>query len=320
MEKAVWIIILLILSTDGILASTPLDPIIFPKAEVVNEYTTRIPFKLIDHLIVVEAELLDQKGNFIIDTGSETLILNKVHFKTFTPYYVKPKETSGVLRLVDNPLERQLKEFILKDITLQNKNSDIIDLSHIEKTKKMNLLGIIGFNILKDYEVFIDMYLNQITLSKVDSNGNTLDKNLYLETVVDSVDFKLRNHTIIIETYVDQYKLNFGLDSAAEYNQLNKRCGKKILKFFYPMRRLVLSGASGNKIEVLAGKLYRVKLSETIFFAPMETVLTNLNNMDEAFGTKLDGILGYEFFKQKRTIINYQKEKLYFVNYPIIKE
>ncbi|HLT34008.1 MAG TPA: hypothetical protein VKZ98_09480 [Aquaticitalea sp.] len=310
-------LLFLVLITNSALGNNPLDPIVFSKAEVVNEHTTRIPFKLIDHLIVVEAELLDQKGNFIIDTGSETLILNKVHFKTFEPYYRKSKETAGVINLVDNPLERQLKEFVIQNLKLTNKTSDVIDLSHIEKTKKMHLLGIIGFNILKDYEIFIDMHLNQITLSKVDSKGNTLDKNVYLETIVDSVDFKLKNHTIVLETYVDSYKLNFGLDTAAEYNQVNKRLNKKILKFFLPMRRLTLSGASGANIQVLAGKLHRVKLSETVFFAPMETVLSNLNYMNEAFGTSLDGILGYEFFKQKRTIINYQKEKLYFVDYPI---
>jgi len=32
---------------------------------------------------------------------------------------------------------------------------------------------------------------------------------------------------------------------------------------------------------------------------------------------QLDGILGYEFFAQKRTIINYKKEKLYFIDYPL---
>ena len=57
--------------------------ILFPEAEIVNEYTSRIPFKLIDHLIVVEAELLNKKGNFVIDTGSETLILNKWTFSKY---------------------------------------------------------------------------------------------------------------------------------------------------------------------------------------------------------------------------------------------
>ena len=75
-------------------------------------------------------------------------------------------------------------------------------------------------------------------------------------------------------------------------------------------------GASGKKIEVMAGKLYRVKLTDNIYFAPMETLLTNLNQLNEAFGTSLDGVLGYEFFRQQRTIINYKKEKLYFVKYP----
>lgn len=305
---------------NGLYANNPLNPIIFPKAEMVNEYTTRIPFKLVDHLIVVEAELLNQKGNFIIDTGSETLILNKVHFKTMDPYYKKQKETSGVINVIDNPLERTLKEFVLQNLTLQNKTSDVIDLSHIEKTKKIRLLGIIGYSILRDYEVFIDMYLNQITISKVDAQGNTLNKNIYLEKKVDSINFRLKKHTIVLETYVDTHKLSFGLDTAAEYNQLNKSKTRKILNYFRPSRRLVLTGASGATIEVLAGKLSRVKLSETIYFAPMTTVLTNLNKMNEAFGTSLDGIMGYEFFKQKRTIINYQKEMLYFVNYPIQKE
>ena len=78
----------------------------------------------------------------------------------------------------------------------------------------------------------------------------------------------------------------------------------------------MLSGAANNQIEVLLGKLYRVKVSKTVYFGPMYTILTNLSNMNKAFGTYLDGILGYEFFKQKRTIINYKKEKLYFIDYP----
>ncbi|MCB0444795.1 MAG: hypothetical protein R2812_11100 [Gelidibacter sp.] len=294
-----------------------LQTIVFPKAEILNKNTARIPFKVIDQLIVVEAELLGQKGNFIIDTGSETLILNKVHFETPFQYYKKAKETSGVINIVDNPLERRLDEFVLQNLKIENKNADVIDLSHIEKTKKMNLLGIIGYNILKDYEVFIDLYLNQITLSKVDKFGNTLDKKVYLETIVDSVSFKLKKHTIVLNAFIDNQKVRLGLDSGAEFNQINKNSNKTVLKNFYPNKRLVLSGASHKKIEVLAGKLYRVKLNDKQFFAPMNTVLTNLNKMNEAFGTSLDGVLGYEFFKQKRTIINYQKQRLYFINFPI---
>lgn len=295
------------------------DAIIFSKAEILNEYTARIPFKLVDHLIVVEAELLKKKGNFIIDTGSEALILNEVHFPGGDQYFTKKKQTSGVIALMDDTFEQNVKEFILQNFNLKNKNSDILNLSHIEKTKKINVLGIIGYHILKDYEVFIDMHLNQITLSKVDKFGNKLDQNVYAEKITDSIDFRLKKHTIVLDGFIGDKKVKFGLDSGAEFNQINKKIGKKTLQYFYPKKRLLLTGASDHKIEVIAGKLFRVRLSKSIYFGPMNTVLTNLNKMSEAFGTELDGVLGYEFFQQKRTIINYQKEKLFFISYPIFR-
>lgn len=291
--------------------------IVFPKAEVINEYTIRIPFKLVDHLIVIEAEISNKKGNFIIDTGSETLILNKVHFPEFYEHQRKQSNASGVLQSVESSYEKYIKEFALEHFKIYNKVSDVIDLSHIEHAKKIQLLGVIGYNILKEYEIFIDLYLNQITLSKVDAFGEKWDKNVYLEKIIDSLDFKLKNHTIVINGTVNDQNITFGLDTAAEFNQINKSINKKVLQQFKPIKRLLLSGAaSDKKIEVLAGKLYRVKLSETVYFGPMYTVITNLNKMNEAFGTDLDGILGYAFFEQKRTIINYQKKKLYFINYP----
>ncbi|MCB0447903.1 MAG: hypothetical protein KDD03_10415, partial [Gelidibacter sp.] len=250
-----WRLLIILLFSSSVNSyGNSIKNIVFTKAEIVNEHTTRIPFKLIDHLIVVEAELLGKKGNFIIDTGSETLILNTVHFKNLNNYNKKITQSSGVIDFIDNPLEKTLNVFVIDNLKIENIDSHVIDLSHIEKIKKMNLLGVIGYNILKDYEVFIDLYLNQITLSKVDKFGNKLDKKVYLETITDSISFKLKNHTIVINAFVDDENVTFGLDSAAEFNQINKNIKKTILKNFYPDKRLFLTGASNRKIEVLAGK------------------------------------------------------------------
>ncbi|WP_420553104.1 hypothetical protein [Tenacibaculum aiptasiae] len=293
-------------------------PIHFKNAKVINEHSTRIPFKLVDRLIVIEGNIKDKKGNFIIDTGSETMILNKAHFKIY-PFQKEKKTTTGVINNIDNLFEKKIKKLSLKEFILHNKRSDIIDLSHIEKSKKIKLLGIIGYSILKDYEIFIDLYLNQITLTKIDSSGNTLNKNVYLEKIVDTVDFKLEKHTIVLNGYIGKQKIKFGLDTGAEFNQLHKRINKKALKHFYPKKRVKLVGASKRKIEVMYGDLFRIKLSDKIYFGPMKTMLTSLHNMNKAFGTNLDGILGHDFFAQKRVIINYKKEKLYFINYPLIR-
>ncbi|MCF1192363.1 retropepsin-like domain-containing protein [Mangrovimonas sp. AS39] len=318
--KRLYILLLFVLCYINSFSFTKkIGGITFPKAEILNEYTARIPFKMVDHLLVIEAEIFEQKGNFIIDTGSETLILNKVHFPIQYEFNRRKKATSGVVNLMDDAIEKKIKEFVIQNLSLSDKVSDVIDLSHIEKNKKMHLLGIIGFQILQDYEVFIDLYLNQITLTKVDRFGTKFDKKVYLEKITDSIPFTLVNHTIVLKATVNDQTLKFGLDTAAEVNQLNKRVSRKALKYFKPNGRLKLTGASGKQIEVLAGKLHLVKLTDQIYFGPMDTILTNLSQMNEAFGVDLDGILGYEFFRQKRTIINYQKEKLYFVLDPITK-
>lgn len=294
-------------------------PLSFSEAVKVNEYTTRIPFELIDRLIIIKGEINDKKGNFIIDTGSEALILNKKYFDVYQFNYSKKGETSGVLSTVENPLEKTIKNLSFNNLELKNKTSDVIDLNHIEQSKKMKLLGIIGYSILKDYEVFIDMYLNQITLTKIDNKGERLHKKPYLEQIIDTVNFTLKKHVIVLEAFVNKEKLIFGLDTGAEFNQINSKVHKKLLENFYPKKRVQLMGASSKKIEVLYGVLHRVKLNDENYFGPMKTIITNLTNMNKAFGTKLDGILGYDFFAQKRVIVNYKKEKLYFVKYPILR-
>lgn len=319
-----YFLFLIILLTSFNIASNNLsdkydDTFYFTKAEILDDYTTRIPFKLIDRLIVIEGRYRDKSGNFIIDTGSEKLLLNKVHFSDLIKRNNKINHTSGILDFVDDPVEKRIQQLLFQDLIINDKRSDIIDLSHIERSKKVKILGIIGYSILKDYEVFVDMYLNQITLTKIDKYGQKLGSQKYLEKIIDSIDFTLKKHTIVIEGSINGKKLIFGLDTAAEFNQLNSKVHKNTLKSFYPKSRIKLLGASNKSIEVIAGDLYRLKLSETVYFGPMRTILTNLRSMNEAFGTKLDGILGHDFFAQKRAIINYKKEKIYFINYPILR-
>ncbi len=289
-----------------------IEEISFPKVEILTENTTRIPFKLIDHLIVVEAKVYKKTGDFIIDTGSEGFLLNSVHF---SPYNLRSgnRVGAGINGAIDNVGESKVYTFGLEDFVIKNKNSQIIDFSHLEKSKKMQVLGIIGYEILKDYEVFIDFQLKQITLFKTDQNGNRIDKHLLLEKITDSIDIKVKKHTIVLKCSVNGEKLNFGLDTGAEINLLSKSVPKRVLKKFRPLRRIKMIGMYNKKIEVLAGKLYDLRLKDKLHCSVMRTIVGNLNSMRHAYGMKLDRVLGYDFFAMRRLIINYKKKKLYFI-------
>ncbi len=286
----------------------------FTEAEYVNEYTTRVPFQVVDHLIFVQARVFGKKGNFIIDTGSEKLLLNSVHFKLHKNDITST--ASSVSGILDDIGNKAIDSLMIAGFSVMDRNADVLDLSHIEKGKNIQLLGVIGYEILKEYEVFIDFYLKQITLSKINKNGNRLDTRTFLETIRDSVDFTLKKHTIVLDCYVNHVPLKFGLDTGAEINMIHRSIPQEALKNFRIIRRLKLTGIKNRKKEVLAGKLYKVKLNDRIYCGVMRTILTNLNGMQSVYGTKLDGVLGYEFIAMKRLIINYRKQKIYFVKLP----
>ena len=302
----------ILFADDGVKSVAQLH---FPKAEYIGENTVRIPFKLIGNLIVIEAEAYDKKGNFIIDTGSKELLLNSIHFK-FKYSKHSYATHAGISSEIDDVKIKWLKNLLLKKFSIDNITANVIDLSHIEHSKKMHLLGIIGYAVLKEYEIFIDFYLKQITLSRIEKNGHKIDNLPYLEKITDTINFTLKKHTIVLTSYINKQKLHFGLDTGAEINLLDKSVSKEVFKNFKMPKKIMMMGAGKNKIEVLAGKLFKVKLSNTVYCGPMQTIITNLDKMNIAYGTKLDGVLGYEFIAMRRIIINYKKEQLYFVKLP----
>jgi len=318
MKKRLFLILFIFLYSTILFATNnpnATQELHFPKAEYIGENTVRIPFKLVDHLIVIEAEVLNRKGNFIIDTGSQNLVLNTRHFKNTNslPSYARH---SGISSDIDEVRIKWLKKLLVRNFSITNIKSDIIDLSNIESNKKMSLYGIIGYNVLKDYEIFIDFHLKQITLSRIEKNGHKIDNLPYLEEISDTINFRLKKHTIILTSFVNKQKLNFGLDTGAEVNLLDKSASKKIIENFKTPKKLIMIGASNKEVEVLAGKLYKVKLTDKVYCGPMRTIITNLSRMNIAYGTELDGVLGYEFIAMRRIIINYKKKQLYFVKLP----
>ena len=155
----------------------------------------------------------------------------------------KEKEHDNIKSACKQVLD-QLKEIVVNKIT-----ADVVNLSNIEKSKNFRLLGIIGYKVLKQYELFIDLYLNQITLWKIDKKGVKLDQSKFLERISDSIPFTLKKHTIVINSSIQDKKLKLGLDSGAEYNQINKRWTKKLNNNFNGFRRMFVLGVGNKKKE-----------------------------------------------------------------------
>ncbi len=285
----------------------------FPRGETVSIHTIRIPFELAGRLIVVQAKVEGLIGNFILDTGSGKLILNARHFEgSLSRHNIASVGTTGA---VEEASARRVRAFSWDSLSFGKIQAHIIDLNHIEEKKNIEVLGLIGFEVLKDFEVLIDFQLQQLTLTRLDEKGERLDSLAILEEPEDSLDFQLKGHVIILDGWVERTPVQFGLDSGAELNLLHSRAKRRILNHFKISKRVNLNGMGAREVEVLAGKLYRFRCNSRIRCSGMRTLLTNLDEINAAFGAGLDGLIGYEFLCMRRTIINYKKEKLYFLKW-----
>lgn len=286
-------------------------PFRFTQALSDNVHTIRIPFKVVGRLIAVQAKADTVEGTFIIDTGAERLLLNKRYF--YGGAKVTSRSVYGASGKVGGVKTKVLDSLQWDSWSLERPQAHLVDLSHIEAKRKSRIVGIIGYELLKDYEVLIDYPFKQIVLTRLDNKGFRLDKQAFLNEPMDSMDFNLSRHGIILEGSVLGTPLKFNLDTGAEINLIDRQVHKKVLRNFKIVRRVKMMGAGQKEIEVLAGLLSGVQCGPQPNTS-MRTLLTNLDDLSRLYGTKIQGVLGFEFLRPKRTIINYKRKKLYFLN------
>lgn len=285
----------------------------FPEAVVTNPNTIYIPFNLVGRLIAVEARVDTFQGTFILDTGAERLLLNQRFFS-------RPNASSSQVSAVGNTGQvmnvdqRWIDTLHWDNLFFKNVQANVVDLSHIERKKHIRLIGILGYDVFKDFEVFLDFQMQQIVLTRLNRKGFRIDSTAIWETPVDSIDFRLARHFIVLKGRVGEVQLKFGLDSGAELNLIDRRVKRKVLDNFEIVKRVRMLGAGKNTIEVVAGSLKEVRIGQQQTES-MRTLITSLSEMNVNFGTRLDGILGYEFLSTRRTLINYKRKKLYFFAY-----
>lgn len=258
--------------------------------------------------MVVQAKVDSLVGNFIIDTGSERLLLNQDYFSDRDRG--KTIASTGVTGIV-SVYEKNIDSLYMDQLLVPDLLAHLVDLNHIEVKKNMRIHGILGYNVFSGYELFIDFPHSRIVMSKVDKKGIRLDTLTPWEIPYDSISFELRKHLIVMDVVVNNVRMEMILDSGAELNLIDRKVNRKALDHFTVIKRVNLIGVGKKQVEVLAGTLEKVQCGNQTCKS-MNTLLTSLDNINSSLGVSVEGVLGYEFLGKRRTLINYQKRKLYF--------
>ena len=286
--------------------------LILTESEWIGPNIIRIPFTLTGTVITVRARVDSIEGNFFFDTGASGLLLNSRYFGNTAR--MASGEGTGVTGKVRVLGSTQLDTFRLDNLLATNVPAELIDFTHIENAKKTDLVGLIGYAVFKDYEVLFDFEASLLVLIRTDPNGQQLEPLPRWEyKPLGSSTLETAGHIAVIWLQFGSKKeKKFGLDSGAEQNLLSNAAGSRFLKENFEIRKRVkLRGTGSQSIEVLSGLLKNATL-DTFHFKPMATLLTNLSEINAAYETDLDGVLGYEFLSQRPVSINHRKRRITF--------
>jgi len=138
-----------------------------------------VPFELINGLIIVEAEINGTAGNYIIDSGSNGILLNGS---------IEASEVSfQTLNSILEGSETKIESFKVGDFEVSELQGFSTDLSNLEIYLDRSIAGILGCSIFTPNSITFDFTNSKLIISEQDSQSFDLNnfKNLSFEVVED---------------------------------------------------------------------------------------------------------------------------------------
>ena len=270
-----------------------------------------IPLVRAGRIFLIEAKIDDEKGYLVFDTGASGLVINKTYFRNHL--VLDNQESNGVTGSVANVERVTVENLEIYGIQYKGVKADVTNLGHIENRRGVKVLGLLGFCMLKEFEIVFNPEENQLMLYRVDKKGERLSSSNSKIGVDYTSKFEFKNNILFLKTQVNGKFLRFCFDTGAETNVIDRNAPKSIINSINITRRSTLSGAGSSTSEVLFGIMNGFQIGSTTL-DNLETIITNLDPLSEAYGTRIDGMLGYSFISKGIISINFVKQEL-SINY-----
>ncbi|MEP6948887.1 MAG: pepsin/retropepsin-like aspartic protease family protein [Ginsengibacter sp.] len=269
-----------------------------------------IPFSRAGNLILIKGKADTTEGNFILDTGAPGLVLNLTYFRNYTTNN-KEGETGGITGTAAI-LQTTVDKFFLGPVTWHKAESDLVNLGHIENSKGIKILGLLGMQLFKQFEMIIDyeksvIYLHLISRKEKGAYKNEMLKDTSAYTMVP---VEILENKILMYAWMAGKKLRFIIDTGAESNVLDSRLPNKIFGSVVISRRVILSGSGNKKVEALYGDMKDMKIGNQNY-STLPVLITNLEKMCYSYDTCLDGMLGFDFLSLHKIAFNFVTNKMY---------
>ena len=271
-------------------------------AQSVDAYETSFLLKY--NLVVLQASVNGETGFFILDTGIPDLVLNAGE--------EKPKKRIKLYTSEGNQLQgnTRIVQLSIGPWNWKSKFATLVDLSEIEQKMKIPIMGLIGINCLKHFEIYLNYQSTTIRFIKLDKKGNK-KVDAYQDRPIDTIPFHYIDHLPYVKTTLNGQGYFLVIDTGAAFNIFSER--KKTIvsnpTFTRASKIIGIKKGSNSQKRTFCRVAFQIGHSATL---PMLTVFKDLRAFNNnLMGKKIDGLLGFEFLSQQEIAINFKQKKLY---------
>jgi predicted aspartyl protease len=266
-----------------------------------------IPLKRAGRLFFVDAVIDGESGNLVFDTGATGWVLNRTYFRK---HVVSGNQvSSGITGEVDRVEKITVDTIKIPGFTFKGEDASLANLGHIENRRGFKVLGLFGFEKLKNFEVIIDFNNNELRLNPVNKMGNRTDFAATAFRPDCTQKIEISSGIVFVKGAIGGKTLRFCLDTGAETNAISSDAPKSVLTTITITRTMKLSGAGSGSSEVIYGKMNDFMLGDTSL-PGMQTIITYLDHLNRAYGLHIDGVLGYDFLMKGTFCINFATKQM----------
>ncbi len=311
------LLVLLIAAGSRVHAGTPDPPRRLIGFELVDAWylpdsTLALPFTRAGNLILVKGRADTTEGNFILDSGAPNLVLNITYFRDYPISQPSEAEQTSITGTGGAVSRTHVKTFMLGNLKYSRLEADLANLGHIENSKNVRILGLLGMELFKQCELIFDFDNSLILLHRMSRKEASTYKNPMLAdpSTYTVIPIEWMDNRILTTVELGGKKLKFVIDCAAEANVLDSRLPNQIFELVSITGRIQLAGSAGGKVEALKGDLRGFQIGGQSV-ATLPVLITNLEKTCFAYAGCIDGILGFDFLALHKVGFNFVTRKMY---------
>lgn len=276
--------------------------------------TVQIPFQMMNGLIYVPATLNNQKGYFMFDSGAPVLILRKKYISEDHIRKDVSVDFTGMGGMMQDVQWATANTLDWGGIQLRDLDAPVAPMVDMELENGVPVFGLMGYGLLKGYQLTFDYDKQLLLLEKVDELGNLTGASFTKGEVISTSTMRMKRHIPIIDLMVEDRVYPMGIDCGANANVLKVETAEALDKHMdYEEEQVSIAGVGGSSKNNKVGFL----MNSAVGDLALEDMYTAVTDQMIGGGTgenalPIVGLLGTPFLIQYKMTLNFNKGEISF--------